>query len=446
MFEDQCRKTGRGGAGRRRAAVLATAVVTSAATVIAGLGAVGPSSSAAAASPKAAVAPVVTTTTTTRPAPVTTTTKPAAATPKPTTTTVPVTTTTTAPVVTTTTTTIPATTTTTGAAPSAAAVPSGACKGDPTAAIAALPDGGTFYASGCYTVPFGIQITHPVTIVGGTFVDPSTGPLDGVNGNGVQKLIDLKPVILVKDTHNVTLRGITVIGGNDDGGYHSSKVGQAGIKVLSSDAVTIDTVTTTNTFGDGLEFWADLPTHKEPTSNLTVRNVTITRAGRHGITVADVFNASITNVEVVSQADAGIDGESDLPGIGIGNVTFTNVTADQGGVNLICALTGPVSFVNSNFTGHITVNNGAGVYPVTFTGGSFVMKSSVSGLPAGAISQKGGVLTFNRVAISRPPRPCGTVYGPSWYLEGNARLVLNQSPVTGMAGTIYAPATMTVNP
>ena len=461
MFEGRGERVGKQGAGRGRipAAAAVTvgvvalsiwaplAVAGSASPKVSGPTVVaGPASGPGVKPADVATKPTLTgpsTTTTTGPTPTTTTP------PTTTTTTATTTTTTTIPPATTTTTTTSPTATTQPTAPAATGVMTGAaagCKPDPTPAIAALPDGATFYGSGCYDVPFGIQITHPVSVVGGIFVDTTTGQRMGVNANGVTKLIDPKPVILVKNTHNVTLRGLTIIGGNTDGGYYPDKVGQAGIKVVSSDSVTIDTVSTTNTFGDGLEFWSDFPTNKNPTTNLTVRNVLITRAGRHGITPASVYNATISDVHVVSQAVVGIDAESDIAGVGLGNVTFSNVTIDHGGVFLISTLTGPVNFVNCSFTGHLTVDNGPGIYPVTFTGGSFVMRSSVTGTPPGAISQKGGLLTLNHVAISRPPRPCGTVFGPSWYVERGGRLVLNQSPVPGLQGTLLDSATMSVNP
>src|SRR6202011_6071120 len=237
-------------------------------------------------------APVVTTTTV--PAPTTTTrptkgpgpgSKSALLTPK---------VTPTAPVVTTTTT-APAPTT------NASSAMFRSCKPDPAAAIAALPSGGVFNGSGCYKTA-GILITKPVTIDGGTFIDPVVTELThGYDG--------IEPIIRIKDTSGVTVQNVTVTGLNSDGGYHRDLVGQEGIRVLSSANITLTNIITNNTFGDGLIL--GFQPGRPRSTNITVNGLVVNSAGRQGVTVAYATNSTLNDVTINSSADAGWDFESD---------------------------------------------------------------------------------------------------------------------------------------
>jgi len=311
-----------------------------------------------------------------------------------------------------------------------------ACQPDPSSVIAALPDGGTFHGRGCYSVPYGIVLRHPVTIDGGTFVDSTTipGPPPGQPAGG-----GLQAIFKVQDTHQVTIQNVDIVGSNTAGGYHPELVNQAGIDVLSSDHVTIANVTTLNTYGDGLEFWSTI--RKVPATNVTVSNVRITNAGRQGITTAFLSNATFTNVNVVSQANRGIDAESDLPGIGMGNIIFNNVTA--GGVSLVNYLSGPVTFNDSNIRGGIILGNGS-PFPITFNRGTLTLRPSYHGYPsAGIYMPLGGNLTFNRTTITRSlPRLVAPV-GYSWGVKNGGHLTFIASPFSGTPG--YADATSTVS-
>jgi hypothetical protein len=297
-----------------------------------------------------------------------------------------------------------------------------------------------FHGSGCYTVPYGIVLRQPVTIDGGTFVDSTTvpGPPPGQKGYG-----GLRPIFKVLDTHHVTIQNVNVIGSNSLGGFHPPLVNQAGIDVLSSDHVTIANVTTLNTYGDGLEFWFSTP-GRPPATNVTVRNVTITNAGRQGITTGYLYGATFTNVTVASSTDTSIDAESDLPRIGMGNVVFNHVTAYHM-VNLINLLSGPVSFVNCNFHGRIVDANPT-QWPVTVTGGTYAMPASANGYPGSVIHVVGGSLTFDHVAITRPPPRYGAVEGYSWGVIANGHLRFVSSPFTGSPGFADATSTVTILP
>ena len=320
-----------------------------------------------------------------------------------------------------------------------AVVPSPAtCQPDPSVAIAALPSGGTFTGTGCYNVPNGIRITQPVTINGGIYNDPSTTGAVGVGYGGIQ------PVISIRDTHNVTLKNLSIVGGNPDGGYHSSQVGQTGIRVLSSDHVTIANVRTSNTFGDGLTLFADLPKNKNPVSNLVVSNLTVTHAGRQGVTTAALSNAVLTNVNVVSAAAVGLDAESDLTGIGMGHVTFNHLTAK--GINLIDFLTGPIVFNNSVMSGHVVIGK-ASTFPITVNHGTLTLPSSSHGYPpAGIYMPHGGNLTFAGTAVTRPLPNYGQPAGLTWQLMEGAHLTFVGTPAPTPPGTNDATSTVTVTP
>ncbi len=115
------------------------------------------------------------------------------------------------------------------------------CRHNPSAAIAGrgVWDGG----GKCYNVRDGLTISVPVTVENATFYDPRSRPPH--KGS-------VHPIIRIKDTSEVRLSSLTLVGTNTTGDYHADMVAEAGIDILSSDSVTITNVTTTNTFGDGL--------------------------------------------------------------------------------------------------------------------------------------------------------------------------------------------------
>jgi hypothetical protein len=319
----------------------------------------------------------------------------------------------------------------TSATPTAAA-----CHGDPSAAIAALPVGGVFHGSGCYTVPDGILVTKPVTIDGGTYRDPSTTvPADGTA---------VQPIVRIKDTADVVLEDATLIGSNV-GGYHAAMVGEAGIDILSSDHVTITGVTVENTFGDGLTVFANFPRDKDPTTNLAVDGLTVVNAGREGITVADLSHGTLTDVDVVSSDFNSWDFESDLPGVGSGYVTVNHAQTVTG-IRLIEALQGPITFNDCQCQRHVSVlfDAAASGQPVTFNGGIVLLPNSDSGPnPAGITVGGPGQLTFNDVDLgqlpaARPPT------GEAWAVTGGGHLTLHHSPVAVPRGYHDASSTVTI--
>ena len=300
----------------------------------------------------------------------------------------------------------------------------------------ALPPGSVFQspATACYLVPDGILLTHPVTIIGGTFYDPLTQrPTDQIPYGA------LKPVILIKDTSHVALVGVHVRGANVVGGYHASLVGEAGVKIMSSSGVTLTDVTATNTFGDGLELVADLTDHiKTPVTGLEVDGYTTVNAGRQGVTVAEVADSTLDHVNVVSPADAGFDFESDLPGVGSGNVTITNCT-DTGGFNLVEDLVGPITVSNCTGFHHIGIRSLQSDTPIRFVGGTLSCKRDD---PNPCIDQTGGSLTLSSVAVTRMPGTIG-IKEPVWSVADGGALRFVHSAIAFPMGTVDRSSSLT---
>jgi hypothetical protein len=293
-----------------------------------------------------------------------------------------------------------------------------------------------FIGSGCYTVPDGLLVTKPVTIDGGTYLDPSTTAPAG--GGAVQ------PIVRIKDTADVVLENATLVGSNV-GGYHARMVGEAGVDILSSNHVTITGVTVEDTFGDGLTVFANFPRDKDPTTNLAVDGLTIVNAGREGITVADLSHGTFTDVDVVSSDFNSWDFESDLPGVGSGYVTVDHAETVTG-IRLIEALQGPITFDDCQCQRHVSVLFAAAAsgQSVTFNGGYILLPNSDSGPASAGITVKGpGKLTFNDVDVgqlpaTRPPT------GQAWTVTGGGHLALVRSPVAVPRGVHDAASTVTI--
>jgi hypothetical protein len=282
------------------------------------------------------------------------------------------------------------------------------CKADPAAHIAALPAGATFIGSGCYATR-GIELTKPITINGGTYDDP-------VN------------------TDDVTIENVTANGQNTAGGYHGAPlVGEEGISVIASSAITLTNDMVNDTFGDGL-YLGFAPRH-QPDEDIAVNGYTTTNAGRQGLTVGYVNGAAINALTVNSPADTGVDFESDSSPTS-GNITFTDLNVNNGGVWFQEGLSGPVIFNDAHVANHIVMRGTATTtpYPVTFTGGSLTINRKISGIPPAGIWINGpGRLSFTNVPISRAAGLVD-VTGPAWDVENGGRLILNDCPTTAPIG------------
>ena len=334
-----------------------------------------------------------------------------------------------------------ATTTTTSAPP---VIPSD-CSTDVSAALdaylAALPSGAVFSSppGACYLVNEGIRITHPIVLFGGELKDDGSVVPPRQPG---KEAPSLHPIILIKDTSGVTIDDMSLVGANPGGGYHAALVGQSGIDVRSSSEVTINDVTTLDTYGDGLTLFLASGAGTGPDKNVSVNGLTVTRAGRQGITPAYVYGATFSNVDIVSAADNGWDFESDLPNVGTGDITITHSTWSDG-VNMIEPLTGPVTFDHDTGSGHFRLDDALSDQPVSVLDSTLYVPPDDHGDPPAGITQRGGQLTFTDVTIGRTPS-AKVPTGPAWSVTDGGHLTFDYSPVTAPLGTSVGNSTVTI--
>jgi hypothetical protein len=288
----------------------------------------------------------------------------------------------------------------------------GHCRPDPSAAIAA---GGVWNGDGkCYNLRDGVTISAPVTVENATFYDAQSRPR---HTSGVL------PILRVKDTSDVNLSSLTLLGTNYFGVFRPDLVGEAGIDILSSDHVTIANVTTVDTYGDGLTL--GFQPQAGPSTNLIVNGLTVVNAGRDGVTSAYLTGASMTNVNIVSSARPGWDFESDLPGVGSGNVVVSR--AKGNGVRFVEYLSGPITFANSLISGNIALIGAAAGsrQPVVFNGGTILQDASFHGTPPAGVWIRGpGRLTLDNVILGRKPSRRAPT-GLAWLALDGATLTLD---------------------
>jgi hypothetical protein len=306
-----------------------------------------------------------------------------------------------------------------------------------TAYLAALPSGATFDAppGACYLVDEGLIVSHPLTIVGGTYRDQSTTrPTTGYQV--------LHPVIRILDTSDVTLSHLSISGADTTGAYRQDLSTEAGVKVVSSAHVTLDDITVSDTFGDGLELVADLTHHiTTPDTGLVVDGYTTDNAGRQGITFAEVSGATLTNVHVISPWFDGFDFESDIPGMGSGHVQISDCTYDHS-ANLVEYLTGPITISDCAGSSAVALGSEHSDQPVRFVGGSVQCGGRD---PQACITQRGGSLEFSHVTFTRR-QPNVRMTELAWSVEDGGHLTLAGSPVPGPTGRTDPLSTVTITP
>ena len=283
----------------------------------------------------------------------------------------------------------------------------------------------------------GVDVDHPLGIVGGTFVDDASVVPARVPGHEAPSL---HPIILVKLTSDVTIEDVHLVGANAVGGYHPALVGQSGIDVRSSSEVTISDVTTLDTFGDGLTLANAAGGGKD--RNITVDGLTITRSGRQGVTPAFVDGATFSHVDIVSQADSAWDFESDLPQMGTGNITISDSTW-RGRINVIEGLTGPLTFDHDTSSGSFLLDDATSRQPVTVTDSTMLLPADDVGTPCAGIVLHGGTLTFSHDVLGREPsRKAPT--GAAWYVDQLGNLSFVHTSVIAPLGTSSGGAVVTI--
>jgi len=185
----------------------------------------------------------------------------------------------------------------------------------------------------CYQVDEGLSLQFPVgiTIDGGTFENSSTSP-PPAKGHGTPKG---SPVFNVLSGSDVTFENLAIEGANP-GGYDAHMAFAGGIELQGTSGATIDNVTITAPFGDGITLaplrgGADHNSGKikSPVTNVTISNVTISGAGRMGVTFGSVNGAQATNLAL---SDIGLDTfdvEADQGNEGAENVTIDGCTSSS---------------------------------------------------------------------------------------------------------------------
>ena len=305
----------------------------------------------------------------------------------------------------------------------------------------ALPDGAVFAspASACYLVDKGITITHPLDIIGGEFKDESSTLPPRVPGRAPPAL---HPIVLIDQTSDVNVEGVNLVGADPSGVFDPHLVGQAGIDIRSSSNVTITNVTTLDTFGDGLTIF--VAPGEGRCRNIAVDGMTITRAGRQGITPAFVTGASFTHVNINSVADSAWDFESDLPGIGSGDITISD-SRWRGAVNVVEPITGPVTFTRDTGRGYFVLNDGAGSKPVYVSHSTLLLPAYDNGYPAAGVVVDGGSLTFSDDHLGRIPSWTAPT-GPAWHVNANGHLTFTHSVVDAPLGSASRGSVVTFTP
>jgi hypothetical protein len=132
-----------------------------------------------------------------------------------------------------------------------------------------------------------------------------------------------------------------------------------------------------------------------------VNGYTVNHAGRQGITLAYATNSTLNDVTVNASADAGWDFESDLTGVGSGNLTI-NRPGGHKGFLFQGTLTGPITVNSSKFSGDVAVvrSSAASGQPITFNSGTILVRNRFSGpIQAGITVDGPGELALNGVAI-----------------------------------------------
>jgi hypothetical protein len=304
---------------------------------------------------------------------------------------------------------------------------SDACLADPSAQIAALPSGGIWDGHGsCYEVPDGIQITQSLTLTDATFRDDSTSPPSRGSFSVVQ----------VKAASRVHLTNLTIIGGEDGNQFHGPLVGQAGIRLLNTQLVDISHVTIGGVFGDGLELWGSFPSNPTPNRNVHVEDLDVRSAGRDGISPSNVTDSTFDDITIGPTGQASIDFESDLKGIGAGNLTFSNCR--WSGFIVGEALTGPIDVVDSQLTNQILVRfRHPQAYSITFRRDAIAFTPKA--IPG--ISVNRGSLVFVNTTFSREPG-AGPPKGPMWLAINGSYLQFRNSPVVSPLGRKDATSTV----
>jgi hypothetical protein len=159
------------------------------------------------------------------------------------------------------------------------------------------------------------------------------------------------------------------------------------------------------------------------------------------MTIAEVEDATLTNVQIVKPADSGFDFESDIPHLGAGNISISDCSY-QHGLNVVEPLNGPLTLTNCSGGSDMIIQDGGIRQPVRISGGS--LKCEV-GAPISCIHLSGGSLTLTDFSILRHPSR-ERMTEPAWDVVNGGTLSLIDTSVVGPLGKHDATSTVKVSP
>ncbi len=279
-------------------------------------------------------------------------------------------------------------------------------------------------AGACYLINTGITLSavQGLTIAGGTWED-MTAPVSGASP------VDMDAVIWLQGGSNLTFENMTIEGSNP-GGYNPAGAFGAGIRSDGVIGLHVTNVNITNVWGDGLELaplrgpGADMgSTIVNPSENVFVYGLTINGAGRQGITLASVTNATLTGLTLKHIGLDFFDAEADQWNEGAQNVTING--CETGGVGGLFFANAGLS-AGSNYTGNITVEN-CTMDQATAGEAILVETPTLETHPRGPI-------TFVHDTIL-----CGSSVYVSCVQSTDANITVASSNVVVPAGTIHEP-------
>ena len=174
----------------------------------------------------------------------------------------------------------------------------------------------------CYLVDEGLKLTaaHDLSIIGGTWEDqavPAAGAPDTA----------MNAVFWFVGGSGITLQNLMISGVNP-GGYDAAGAFAAGIRSDGVSGLTVTDVFVQHVYGDGINFEPlrasnDLSgTIVRPSEHVVLDNVWIDGAGRQGITLADLSDATLTGVVLANIGIDVFDVEADQWDEGAQNVTI----------------------------------------------------------------------------------------------------------------------------
>ena len=311
-------------------------------------------------------------------------------------------------------------------------------------------------AGDCYLVDEGLRITgaQNLTISGGTWRDAASPAPGGAPSS-------MGSVFWLVGGSGITLEHLSILGASP-GGYNPSAAFAAGIRSDGVIGLSVSDVEISNVYGDGVEL-APLRGANDlsgvivnPTEDASVSNVVVDGAGRQGITLSSVTDATISSVALKHIGLNAFDVEADQWNEGAKNVTINGCTVG-GGIGGLFFANGGAS-AGGAWTGNVTVENctmqqplaGEAILvkppspsnnprgPFTFQNDSLYCGSSVY---VACVESVDGQISISNSSLRMLP---GTIHEPVFEAVQNSALSFGADTVNGYGTTGTADKTSTV--